>query len=278
MNDLRLSLIVISVLAVIVVYLLSWINQRQNKRSRDLRVEPSLNDGAGLGDGDASEDVSFEVKIRDDHDDKLLFPDPDPSSSRIPAFVMKHDDAPNIRGDEITEKSVVEPAPDNVASSETVTTPRIAEQVIVLNVVARPGFPFRGESIQRTLEKLGLELGDMGFFNLNDVNDSGKREPVFSVASMVKPGTFDRDALSTYSTPGLSLFMQVPGPIAASEAFDAMNECAGSIAVRLGGTVCDENREPMPPLRAREIREQLLARDFSAAVHESSGFSAGERP
>jgi cell division protein ZipA len=205
----------------------------------------------------------------------LLFPEQTRADNPIPAFAVKRDAAGT------TEPPAHMPTHDADSSSPPATqeTSRRAapERIVVLNVVAREGRPFRGDSIARTLDTLGLELGAMDFFQSYDVDETGRRRSVFSVASMVKPGTFDRATLPTYSTPGLALFMQIPGALAASEAFDAMHECAGSIAVRLGGTVCDEHRAPLTPHRAREIREALLSQDFSEAVRQAPGFSAGER-
>jgi cell division protein ZipA len=126
---------------------------------------------------------------------------------------------------------------------------------------------------------LGLALGEHDFFHLREIDDNGDRRVVFSVANMLKPGTFERAALAGLTTRGLTLFMQIPGPLTASEAFDLMAEKAGSIAVRLGGTVCDEQRAPLNAQRTREIRERLLSYDFTRATQrDTAAHAAPPRP
>lgn len=274
MNDLRISLIVISVLAIVLVYLLGWLNRRQSRDSRERRFEPSMQSTPVPESGVMRDDADFDIKLVDGGGERLLFPEAENSSTPVPAFaVRKHGDAESAPP--LPPRDNQPPSADAAPAREAAPGP-VPERVIVLNVVAREGRPFRGDAIARTLETLGLSLGEMDFFHSYDTDETGRRHAVFSVASMVRPGTFDRATLADLSTPGLSLFMQVPGPIAASEAFDAMYQCAGSIAVRLGGAVCDERREPLTPLGARAIREALLARDFSAAVQQPPARGAGE--
>ncbi|MEZ5461801.1 cell division protein ZipA C-terminal FtsZ-binding domain-containing protein [Dokdonella sp.] len=42
-------------------------------------------------------------------------------------------------------------------------------------------------------------------------NEAG---PVFRVANMLKPGNFDMARIETLDTPGLTLFMALPEPVA----------------------------------------------------------------
>ncbi len=270
MNDLRVSLIVIGVLTVSVVYFIGWINQRRRRSVHERHREPSFSAEPATTTGFDAAD--FQVRFKDD-DDALLFSEPAEAPPIIPAFAMKKaEPEPPVPARAIEPRRVS--ARKDGPTAENSHTP---ELVVVLNVVARESQPFLGGSILRTLETLGLELGKLNLFHYYDTDGHGVRHTVFNVASMIKPGAFDRATLLTYTTPGLTLFMQIPGPLAASEAFDAMNECAGSIAVRLGGMVCDEHRVPLTPQRARELREKLLARDFSQAVHAADNIPARER-
>lgn len=280
MNDLRVSLIVIGVLVIAGVYLLGWLNQRRRRSAIARRYEPELS--APAADKTAGPDASeFQMRLdpHDDDGDALVFRDAAEPAPIIPAFAIKKT-PPETRKTppEPRVPAKIQPRPVAVRPDvESTSNTPAPERVVVLNVVAREERPFRGDAVRKTLETLGLEFGKLGLFHYFDSDSAGARKPVFNVASMIKPGTFDRATLSTYTTPGLTLFMQIPGPLAASEAFEAMNQCAGSIAVRLGGTVCDEQRIPVTPQRARELRETLLAGDFSRAVQTTDGFGAGER-
>ena len=66
-------------------------------------------------------------------------------------------------------------------------------------------------------------------------------------------------------------FMQIQGPMTASEAFDAMLEKAQYIAQRLHGIVGDEQRTPLSPQRMRAIRERMLNYDFAHSLQSNVG-------
>jgi cell division protein ZipA len=156
-----------------------------------------------------------------------------------------------------------------VAASQPAAGPEVRREpdlIVALNILAREGHVFRGDAVLATLETLGLELGEKGVFELREENAGGEMETVFFVANMMKPGTFERATIARTTTPGLAAFMPIPGPVTASEAFDAMVEKTGSIAVRLHGTVCDELRVPLTPQRTREIRERMLNYDFASVA------------
>jgi cell division protein ZipA len=63
---------------------------------------------------------------------------------------------------------------------------------------------------------------------------------VFSVGHLREPGVFNDKTLDGLSTPGLLLFMHLPGPLPATEAVRMMFGVAGQLAEKLGGKVCDE--------------------------------------
>jgi cell division protein ZipA len=78
------------------------------------------------------------------------------------------------------------------------------------------------------------------------------------VANIVEPGTFDPDAMEGFSTPGLVLFLTLPGPFDAVRAFDAMVEAARSLANSLKGTVCDATRSVLTNQTIGHLREDII--------------------
>src|SRR5882724_10577470 len=64
------------------------------------------------------------------------------------------------------------------------------ERIVTLFVAARAGELMHGSNLVVAAEKAGLTFGDMGIFHRLV---SGKTEvgPIFSMANMVKPGSFD---------------------------------------------------------------------------------------
>ncbi|WP_460500732.1 cell division protein ZipA [Dyella jejuensis] len=134
------------------------------------------------------------------------------------------------------------------------------ERIVSLFVVAREGHAFNGADLIVAAEKAGLEYGDMGIYHrLVD----GKRElgPIFSVANMLKPGSFDLTRLDALRTPGLSFFMALPGPVIALDAWDAMLPTAQRLAELLDGLVLDEERNALGRQRIAHIRDELRGWD-----------------
>jgi cell division protein ZipA len=134
------------------------------------------------------------------------------------------------------------------------------ERIVSLFVIAREGHAFNGADLIVAAEKAGLEYGDMGIYHrLVD----GKRElgPIFSVANMLKPGSFDLTRLDALRTPGLSFFMALPGPVAALDAWDAMLPTAQRLAELLDGQVLDEERNALGRQRIAHIRDELRGWD-----------------
>ena len=140
------------------------------------------------------------------------------------------------------------------------------ELLVVLHVAVRGaarGLParqawFRGEALIRALAQCGLEPGPRRIYH-----HMARGRPVFSVASMVEPGHLDPDALAgDFATPGLALFMTLPGPVTGREAFDRMLETARRLAAHLDGELLDERRSALTPQTVAWLREQVTAWDL----------------
>ncbi len=134
------------------------------------------------------------------------------------------------------------------------------ERIVTLFVVAREGASFNGADLVVAAEKAGLEFGDMGIYHrLVD----GKRDqgPIFSVANMLKPGSFDLARIDTLRTPGLSFFMTLPAPLPALDAWDTMLPTAQRLAELLDGQVLDEERNALGRQRIAHIRDELRGWD-----------------
>lgn len=134
------------------------------------------------------------------------------------------------------------------------------ERIVTLFVVARGDGRFSGADIAVAAEKAGLEFGDMQIFHrpLDGKPESG---PIFSMANMVKPGTFDMSRIDELRTPGLTFFLTLPGPLTALDAWDAMLPAAQRMAELLGGNVLDEERNALGRQRIAVLRDELRAWD-----------------
>lgn len=134
------------------------------------------------------------------------------------------------------------------------------ERIVTLHVAARPGGIIAGSELVVALEKAGLEFGDQDIFHrMDDARpDAG---PVYSVANMVKPGSFDMRALGGLRTPGLTFFMTLPGPLPALDAWETMLPAAQRCAELLDAEVLDEHRNALGRQTVQHIRDELRAFD-----------------
>ncbi|MFP3874670.1 MAG: cell division protein ZipA [Thiohalophilus sp.] len=128
--------------------------------------------------------------------------------------------------------------------------------VIVLNVMAKSGHYFPGDDVLAALRANDLQHGEMMIFHrYPDGTDTAR--PIFSLANTVEPGTFDLNTMEELQTPGLSLFMQLPGPMDSREAFELMLKTGRNLAEQLDGDLCDERRNVLTLQTTGHLKEQI---------------------
>lgn len=134
------------------------------------------------------------------------------------------------------------------------------DRIVAIHVVAPADRWFQGPDLVVAADKAGLEFGHKGIFHrlLNGKRDQG---PLFSVANMLQPGSFDLTQVTELSTSGLSFFMTLPGPAAALDAWDAMLPTAQRMAELLGGEVLDDEHNALGRQRIAHVRDDLRAWD-----------------
>jgi cell division protein ZipA len=139
--------------------------------------------------------------------------------------------------------------------------PEVAfDRIVTLFLAARAGETLHGPDIVVACEKAGLAYGHMGIFHRLD-DQHPERGPIFSLANLVKPGAFDLERLHEIRTPGLSLFMTLPGPLPALDAWEALLPAAQRMAELLDAVLLDEERNAIGRQRIAHIREEMRAYD-----------------
>lgn len=140
---------------------------------------------------------------------------------------------------------------------------RVSEQfdkIVTLYLAARAGHKLSGPDIVVAAEKAGLVYGHMGVFH-RLVENHPERGPVFSVANIMKPGSFDLANIQALETPALAFFLTLPAPVTALDAWDAMLPTAQRMAELLDAVVLDDQRNALGRQRIAHIRDELRAYD-----------------
>lgn len=146
-------------------------------------------------------------------------------------------------------------AQQNLAAKQ----PAEPEEVLIINVMAHKGEMFKGSELLDIILKCGMRYGSMDIFH-RYTGAKGEGVLLFSMANMVKPGTFDLDAMDDFETPGVSLFMTLPIDADSMQSFELMVDTAHAIADGLKGELKDEQRSAMTRQTLEHCRQRI--RDF----------------
>lgn len=159
--------------------------------------------------------------------------------------------------DDLGQETQIQPPEkqDESSSSEPRAAALGAPFLIQVSVVVNGDGYFAGTELRDALDELRLIYGDMGIYHRYDRE---YRVPLFSVASLVEPGTFPIKDMENFCCPGVVVFYQPPqvdDPIAV---FDDLIDTCHQLAMRLDGVVWDEKRQPLTGQKVAQMRARLL--------------------
>jgi cell division protein ZipA len=129
-----------------------------------------------------------------------------------------------------------------------------SEKIISLLIAEREGTHIKGSLIHKSLASQRLEYGDRQIYHRLH-----RGKIVFSVASLLKPGFLDPAAAANFSTPGLTVFMVLPGPQKPADALKDMLDTVGRLAKALNAEVYDGKRQLFTPEASRALRTEVEA-------------------
>lgn len=156
-------------------------------------------------------------------------------------------------------------------SGETTAAPRVEgmrpqrppigeESLFILHVAGRDHDFFDGPEVHAALRAQELKFGLHDIYHrVTEAN--GVPESVYSVANMLKPGYLDPAEEDHLRTPGLTLFLALPGPIEGARAMRDMLDTARALADGLGGEVLDDKRTLLTPQATQYMLDQVAELD-----------------
>ena len=132
------------------------------------------------------------------------------------------------------------------------------EKIVTLFLQARDNHIITGVELLDASLKSGLVFGAHDIFHRIREEDV---DPVFSMANLTKPGTFDKTIWNTIEIKGVTMFMMLPGPKTALDAWDSMLATSRNLAELLHADLLDDTQSVFTRQRSQQIREELREYD-----------------
>ena len=235
MSDVRLMQIAIVVAGLILFGAIWYHGTRPRKTSQGRRVAPEQRNGERM-----------EPTLGAQIEEELSEAGSDVADATVQAEMEQFD---NAVGDPATPNAEL----GRRASNE-------FDKIVTLYIAARAGQVLRGPDIVVAAEKAGLTYGHMNVFH-RLVEGRPEMGPVFSVANIKKPGSFELGEIQELETPAIAFFLTLPAPVSALDAWDAMHPTAQRMAELLDGVLLDEQRNALGRQRVAHLRDELRAYD-----------------
>lgn len=170
---------------------------------------------------------------------------PDPAGGQAPAHPGDEPDQPEFHMGSTSAR------PEGAAQAPP------PGSLILLFHVASSGEPFGGPAIVQSATQCGLEPGEMDIFH-RYLDPEVPGVPLFSMANMVKPGTFPFGAMADFDSPGLTLFTQLDGAADDLARLEDMLATVHALAEHLGGEALDETRSALTVQVEDRLRDRVL--------------------
>ena len=142
----------------------------------------------------------------------------------------------------------------------------IQQKILALHIRSASGADFAGPELLEAFAAENLRYGEYGAFHHLDEADKS----LFTVVSMIEPGSFPVEQMEEFSTRGLSAFMLVR-PHGSIEALAHMIACARRLAGHLGGEVLDEAGSTLTNQRATHMKEEVVEFLRQSRLNEGLG-------
>jgi len=149
-------------------------------------------------------------------------------------------------------------SPGNMKSTQPDPAAKNNELLISLTVLPKSGNIFYGDDILQACKLAGLQLGEFNIFHRYAlIDEKVLMTPVCSLVNLFEPGYFDFDRMGDFTTEGLSLFMQLPGPVDGRDAFLILMDVSDKLSANLNATICDETRSVLTTQTISHIKEKV---------------------
>jgi cell division protein ZipA len=268
MQDLRIILVIIGALAIAALVIHGLWTNRKNKRvsikEKPLGRMPDVkskyrDDPDSVGDG-FDEDGIGKVRVVSRRQEPKM-PGANTAKQWSRAKVEPELAMAPISADVTGSGDSLEVSDSSADVAPTTAVVKSWSDFYQINIMAREGALIAGEDLLFILKKLGFRYGDMSIFHRH-LEPNGQGDVLFSLANMVKPGTFDPARMAQFTSPGVSLFMELPHQGRAEAHFKLMLQAAEKISAELDTLLMDRQRNPLTEDRVEQCLDELRAYDL----------------
>jgi cell division protein ZipA len=170
-----------------------------------------------------------------------------------PTFADAPTEEMPVRAPQTSPAAATATAAPTLSSSEAPQARRVERRKILSLRIAMAPQRVEGAKLLEALLAESLQHGKYSIFHRLHTDGS----IVFSVASMIEPGTFDLDKIAEAQYPGITMFTQLPGPVPGMHALNEMIACARRLQANVGGTLQDERGVPLTVHRIERMRQEV---------------------
>ena len=151
---------------------------------------------------------------------------------------------------------------DVVVENETATEPvkkplgNVSDDILVLFITSPSHTLFNGLSISKAADTVGMVYGHMNIFHHFGPGKLHSGQPLFSMANMFEPGSFDLGRMADLKTKGIAIFMYSPASIEPSVVFELFLNTTQRIAKLLGGEIRTSDNALLNSTKIKLLRDK----------------------
>ncbi len=134
-----------------------------------------------------------------------------------------------------------------------------SDDLLVLYITSPAHTLFNGLSISKVADEIGMVYGHMNIFHHFGPGKLHSGQPLFSLANMHEPGSFDLGRMADLKTKGVVVFMYSPASIDASVVFELYLNTTQRMAELLGGDVRTSDNELLNTASINTLRDKAAS-------------------
>ncbi|MES9895861.1 MAG: cell division protein ZipA C-terminal FtsZ-binding domain-containing protein [Candidatus Thiodiazotropha endolucinida] len=202
----------------------------------------------------------------DEEDTELL----NQKVDEIGTMQAEEDDGPELELAADSESASSDPEQQDLFGFSAQEESPVDVPVLIIQINLRTrSKPFTGPAIQKAMQDTGLVMGELSIYQR--IANDGSNKPQFNLASMVEPGVFPKQDVEAFSTPGLTLFTQLPGPGDSMAIFADMLFTAERLAAILDGELQDETHSALTKQTIEHMRGEIIEHRRQVQLARSKG-------